>query len=98
MYPFQMFRSRFNLTQRSLTDEQTMSMYLSCFVHVGIEEISVDLFEGIKKAEEQEEDVTVDEIVKQKKILVKTDSVLSIERNEESAGVLEFIKVRKVRT
>ena len=73
-------------------------MYLSCFVHVGIEEISVDLFEGIKKAEEQEEDVTVDEIVKQKKILVKTDSVLSIERNEESAEVLEFIKVRKVRT
>jgi len=33
----------------NLIDEQTMSMYLSCFVHDGIEEISVDLFEGIKR-------------------------------------------------
>ena len=27
------------------TDEQTMSMYISCFVHDGIEEISVNLFD-----------------------------------------------------
>ena len=31
------------------SDEHTMSMYISCFVHEGIEEISVNLFEGTMK-------------------------------------------------
>merc|ERR1712224_288082 len=37
----------------NLIDEQTMSMYLSCFVHEGVEEISVDLFEGMDQKEKE---------------------------------------------
>ena len=32
------------------SDEQTMSMYLSCFVHKGVDEVKVDLFEGINES------------------------------------------------
>ena len=72
-----------------------MSMYLSCFVHDGIEEISVDLFEGIKKEEEKVQ--TVEEIVKKNHVLVKQESVLSMPITPASAVVLDFIQVRKVR-
>ncbi|KAL5252653.1 hypothetical protein ACHWQZ_G015441 [Mnemiopsis leidyi] len=75
----------------NLIDEQTMSMYLSCFVHDGIEEISVDLFEGIKKEEEKVQ--TVEEIVKKNHVLVKQESVLSMPITPASAVVLDFIQV-----
>ncbi|KAL5252658.1 hypothetical protein ACHWQZ_G015441 [Mnemiopsis leidyi] len=74
----------------NLIDEQTMSMYLSCFVHDGIEEISVDLFEGIKKEEEKVQ--TVEEIVKKNHVLVKQESVLSMPITPASAVVLDFIQ------
>ena len=70
-----------------------MSMYLSCFVHEGIEEISVDLFEGMDKEDKNEE--TVENVIKKKPKLVRKESVLGMEATAEAAEVLDFIQVRR---
>ena len=72
-----------------------MSMYLSCFVHEGIEQISVDLFEGMEKVEKNDE--LVEKVAKAKPTLVKTKSMIQIDNgSEKAADVLGYIQVSKV--
>ena len=69
-------------------------MYLSCFVHEGIEQISVDLFEGMEKVEKNDE--LVEKVAKAKPTLVKTKSMIQIDNgSEKAADVLGYIQVSK---